>query len=96
MEKRCAQPVSDLSVMANDRIRIRCLVCQENAMLFKFYPYGGILDGGCTNSTQELDAFFSKHLEHCHPHGYDVCLRGNPGFDLFTDSPQERIKAHSL
>jgi hypothetical protein len=66
--------------MANDRIRMRCKVCEADFLLFKYYPgEGGVLVSG-------LEDFMREHLNRCHPNAYGENLAGDSGFTLETES----------
>lgn len=71
--------------MANDRIYLVCKDCGDSVMLWKFYPFGGIISGGYMGDAEKLSDFLRKHLQDCHPRAYSLHLGDNPGFVLLTE-----------
>jgi len=67
--------------MANDRIFFKCRGCEETLMLAKYYPSMG---HGIW-FPEMVSAWVEKHME-CSPHFYDMDLKGDRCFDLFTES----------
>lgn len=67
--------------MANDRIYLRCKVCDEQKMLFKFYLAGE----GYANDADTLTEWINEHL---HERQFDLDLAGEAGFVLTTESVQ--------
>lgn len=55
-------------------------------MLWKFYPFGGLIDGGYLADGDKLTCFIRQHLGECHPRGRQLHLDGNPGFVLHSES----------
>ena len=66
--------------MANDRIYFKCRHCGETAMLAKYWPSSGEV-----TSPDFIGNWVAKHMG-CSPNFYDMDLRGDRCFDLFTES----------
>lgn len=67
--------------MANNRMSIRCTVCDETARVAKYYPT--ITDGWYVSRPVDLDEFLSKH-SFCS----GGALHGNTSFDLVFEEGQ--------
>lgn len=65
--------------MANDRIYLRCKVCEAEKLLYKYYPAGN----GYANDADALTAWITEHL---HERGNAMNLEGDAGFVLKTES----------
>lgn len=78
--------------MANDRIYLQCKTCKKCKLLWKYYPFGGELDGGYLwPKAEELADFIGEHLHICHPAVRQMrpgipTLEGDPGFELGCES----------
>jgi hypothetical protein len=70
--------------MSNDRIFIRCPVCKDAHIIFKYYPSGSF------TYFHEWPHGFDFMAEHLHGCGerYDGDLNGDPFFVLETESPE--------
>jgi hypothetical protein len=65
--------------MANDRVFIKCKTCGGWKMLLKHYP-----PTGPAPSDNNILGWLEKHAA-CHPHRYEMDLKGDPGFTLHTE-----------
>ena len=91
--------------MANDRIYLRYVFCGECQMLWKFYPFSGVFEPEDESYGQypagiqpdenyadvyPVQVFIRRHLLKCHPRSGCMHLRGVPGFEVITESPNDK------
>lgn len=67
-------------VMANDRVMLKCKVCEGRFGLLSYFPMGDPRDFLKPWAIEGLEAWLNKHCEQCHADLGGSDLEGDPRF----------------